>query len=77
MKTKRLIKKIEIYLRLKEIATTPEILEYVNNNTAHGSSPNAIGNVLSKNKQFEKCGMEKIVGFHGNTYEVQSWKMND
>jgi len=77
MKTKRLIKKIETYLKFAGKATTPEILEFVNNNTAHGSTPHAIGNVLSKNKQFKKCEMEKITGFSGGTYEVQSWEINN
>ena len=50
MRTTRLRQKIKKFLDFKGEANTTEILEHVNSTMRHGTTPQQLGNVLSKDK---------------------------
>ena len=54
MRTTRLRQKIKKFLDLKGEANTTEILEHVNSTMRHGTTPQQLGNVLSKDKDILK-----------------------
>jgi len=56
-------------------ASTGQILEWINDNTRHGTTPHALGNVLSKNPKFEKCGNIKVGAFVSGHYQQALWKL--
>jgi 3-isopropylmalate dehydratase small subunit len=55
---------------------TQQIKEYINANTFNGIGTHALNNILSKNKQFEKKGQERIGGITGSSYKVTIWGLN-
>ena len=54
MRTTRLRQKIKKFLDTKGEANTTEILEHVNSTMRHGTTPQQLGNVLSKDKDIMK-----------------------
>ena len=54
MRTTRLRQKIKKFLHSRGEANTTEILEHVNTTMRHGTTPQQLGNVLSKDKDIMK-----------------------
>ena len=54
MRTTRLREKIKKFLDERGQANTTEILEHVNSTMRHGTTPQQLGNVLSKDKDIRK-----------------------
>ena len=54
MRTTRLRQKIKKFLHSRGEANTTEILEHVNTTMRHGTTPQQLGNVLSKDKDILK-----------------------
>ncbi len=76
MKTTRIRAKIKTYLAERPRSTT-EILEYVNKTSRHGTTPQQLGNVLSKDKDIMKVGMVKRAGVRYGCYHVCQWALAD
>ena len=55
---------------------TRQINDWVNKNTHQGISPHALGNVLKKNPEFKRVGLEKIGSISGGTYQICVWAQN-
>ena len=62
MRTTRLRQKIKKFLDERGEANTTEILEHVNSTMRHGTTPQQLGNVLSKDKDILKVATTKEVG---------------
>ena len=62
MRTTRLRQKIKKFLYERGEANTTEILEHVNSTMRHGTTPQQLGNVLSKDKDILKWLRPKEVG---------------
>ena len=75
MRTTRLRQKIKKFLNVRGEANTTEILEHVNSTMRHGTTPQQLGNVLSKNKDFRKVGMAMRAGILSGSYEVVVWDL--
>ena len=75
MKHNRIIRMIEGKLSEGTTLNTVEIKEFINNNTRNGIDSNALGNILSKNKQFESLGKERIKGVGSGSYLVTLWRL--
>ena len=64
-----MLKDYLVELLKNEQLTTIEILDRINDHFRHGSSRQQLGNVLGKNKIFQKIGMVKLKGLiSGCTY---------
>ena len=61
MRTTRLRQKIKKFLDERGEANTTEILEHVNSTMRHGTTPQQLGNVLSKDKDILKVATTKGV----------------
>ena len=59
MRTTRLRQKIKKFLHSRGEANTTEILEHVNTTMRHGTTPQQLGNVLSKDKDIMKVAATK------------------
>ncbi len=77
MRTTRLRQRIKRYLAEKGEANTTEILEHVNTTMRHGTTPQQLGNVLSKDKDIEKIGNTKRGGALSGRYDICVWKLRD
>lgn len=74
--TQRIREKIVSYMREKGEGTTADILEYVNENSRHGTTMNQLGNILAKSKVFVKVDyIDETVFEHRN--RVCTWKLRD
>ena len=62
MRTTRLRQKIKKFLDERGEANTTEILEHVNSTMRHGTTPQQLGNVLSKDKDILKVSTTKRGG---------------
>ena len=62
MRTTRLRQKIKKFLHSRGEANTTEILEHVNTTMRHGTTPQQLGNVLSKDKDIMKVATTKRGG---------------
>ena len=62
MRTTRLRQKIKKFLDERGEANTTEILEHVNSTMRHGTTPQQLGNVLSKDKDILKVATTKRGG---------------
>lgn len=77
MRTTRLRERIKRYLAEKGEANTTEILEHVNTTMRHGTTPQQLGNVLSKDKDIEKVATTKRGGALSGRYDICVWKLRD
>ena len=73
MRTTRLRERIKRFLAEKGEANTTEILEHVNTTTRHGTTPQQLGNVLSKDKDIVKVGYIKRSGILSGGYDICEW----
>ena len=62
LRTTRLREKIKKFLNERGQANTTEILEHVNSTMRHGTTPQQLGNVLSKDKDIRKIATTKRGG---------------
>ena len=62
MRTTRLRQKIKKFLHSRGEANTTEILEHVNTTMRHGTTPQQLGNVLSKDNDIMKVSTTKRGG---------------
>jgi hypothetical protein len=75
MRTTRLRQKIKKFLDTKGEANTTEILEHVNSTMRHGTTPQQLGNVLSKDKDIMKIATTKRGGALSGRYEICVWQL--
>ena len=73
MRTTRLRQKIKKFLDERGEANTTEILEHVNSTMRHGTTPQQLGNVLSKDKDILKVATTKRGGALSGRYEICVW----
>ena len=76
MRTTRLREKIKKFLERGQ-ANTTEILEHVNSTMRHGTTPQQLGNVLSKDKDIRKIATTKRGGALSGRYEICVWTLRD
>jgi len=77
MRTTRLREKIKKFLDERGQANTTEILEHVNSTMRHGTTPQQLGNVLSKDKDIRKIATTKRGGALSGRYEICVWTLRD
>ena len=75
MRTTRLRQKIKKFLDVRGEANTTEILEHVNSTMHHGTTPQQLGNVLSKDKDIMKVATPKRGGARAGRYEICVWQL--
>ena len=75
MRTTRLRQKIKKFLDERGEANTTEILEHVNSTMRHGTTPQQLGNVLSKDKDILKVATTKRGGALSGRYEICVWQV--
>jgi len=67
--------KIKKFLNDRGEANTTEILEHVNSTMRHGTTPQQLGNVLSKDKDILKVSTTKRGGALSGRYEICVWTL--
>ena len=72
MKTVRIREKIRAYISDCP-RNSAEILEYINTTTRHGTTPQQLGNVLSKDRYIMEIGSVKRMGLISGGYEICVW----
>ena len=73
VRTTRLQNRIVNYLK-KQDKSTPEIVDYINDNWKHGTDYHAMCNILAKSGLFIKKGFAKrINATTGDKYNVVVW----
>ncbi len=77
LRTTRLREKIKKFLNERGQANTTEILEHVNSTMRHGTTPQQLGNVLSKDKDIRKIATTKRGGALSGRYEICVWTLRD
>ena len=75
MRTTRLRQKIKKFLDERGEANTTEILEHVNSTMRHGTTPQQLGNVLSKDKDILKVATTTRGGALSGRYEICGWQV--
>ena len=75
MRTTRLRQKIKKFLHSRGEANTTEILEHVNTTMRHGTTPQQLGNVLSKDKDIMRVSTTKRGGSLFGRYEICVWQL--
>jgi hypothetical protein len=75
MRTTRLRQKIKKFLDERGEANTTEILEHVNSTMRHGTTPQQLGTVLSKDKDILKVATTKRGGALSGRYEICVWQV--
>ena len=75
MRTTRLLQKIMNFLDEKGDPNTTQILEHVNETMRHGTTPQQLGNVLSKDKDIMKVATTKRGGALSGRYEICVWQL--
>ena len=74
MRTRRVATWCEEYLKDAPNATTDELLEAYNEKSSHGTTAHGLGNVLGKDKRFEKVG-ESFIDRGSGKYKVTVWAL--
>ena len=77
MRTTILREKIKKFLNERGQANTTEILEHVNSTMRHGTTPQQLGNVLSKDKDIRKIATTKRGGALSGRYEICVWTLRE
>lgn len=75
MRTTRLRIKVYEYLKIKPKSTS-DILDYINENTKHGTTTHVLGNILGKDARFKKVGTTQVTASLSRdkmSYEVAIW----
>ena len=76
MRTTRLRQRIKKYLEQVGEAHThqiQEILEHINSTMRHGTTPQQLGNVLSKDKDIVKISSTRRAGTLSGSYQICVW----
>jgi len=76
MKTQRIREKVKKYLE-DGAKSTIEILDYINDNSRHGTTCQQLGNVLSKDRDIVKVGLVKRGAITSGTYNICEWALKD
>ena len=74
MKTVRIREKIKAFLAERP-RNTAEILEHINSTMRHGTTPQQLGNVLSKDKDIVKVSSTRRAGTLSGRYEICVWAL--
>jgi|TARA_B100002052_G_scaffold271163_1_gene271870 hypothetical protein len=73
-RTKRLREEVKKMLTEKGEANTVEIFDHLNTRFSWGATMNQVGNILAKDKRFEKIGHVRDY-FRGGKYTVCVWSL--
>ncbi len=76
-RTKRLRKAIYNFLEDNGEANTSQILDYINRRYRWGASINQLGNILAKDKRFEKVGFYNNSVGDGSRCRVCIWDLSN
>ena len=76
MRTTRLRQKIKKFLNDRGESNTTDILEHVNSTMRHGTTPQQLGNVLSKDRDILKIATTKRGGALSGRYEISRERWN-
>ena len=74
-KTKMMRNKITKFLERRKQASFHEIMRHLNDKMRHGTTSNQLGNVLSKNPEYERCGTTHVSSILSGGYEISVWKL--
>jgi len=75
MRTTRLRQRIKAFLKEQGQANTQQILEHINTVMRHGTTPQQLGNVLSKDKDIMKVDITKRKGTTSSNYHICVWAL--
>ena len=75
-RTKRLRKAILLFLEENGDSNTNQIMDYINKKYRWGTSINQLGNVLAKDKRFEKVGFYNNSTGGGTRCRVCIWNIS-
>ena len=75
MRTTRLRQNIKKYLATHGECNTQQILEYINRTMRHGTTPQQLGNVLSKDKDIVKVNNTRRAGTLSGSYTICIWAL--
>jgi len=75
-RTRRLREAIKVLLEDKGSANTVEVFDHLNERFRWGATMNQVGNILAKDKRFEKVGHQRG-RFRGSVYTVCVWALAD
>ncbi len=73
MRTTRLRERIKRYLEIHGECNTQQILEHINSTMRHGTTPQQLGNVLSKDKDIVKISSTRRAGTLSGSYQICVW----
>ena len=73
-RTKRLREEVRSLLEKKGEANTVEIFDHLNTRFSWGATMNQVGNILAKDRRFEKVGHVRDF-FRGGRYTVCIWSL--
>ena len=75
MRTRRLRDNIKKYLARNGECNTQQILEHINSTMRHGTTPQQLGNVLSKDKDIVKVSETRRAGTLSGSYAICIWAL--
>ena len=75
MRTRRLRQQIKKYLEKHGECNTHQIQEHLNSTMRHGTTPQQLGNVLSKDKDIVKISNTRRAGTLSGSYEICVWAL--
>ena len=75
MRTTRLRERIKRYLAIHGECNTQQILEHIISTMRHGTTPQQLGNVLSKDKDIVKISNTRRAGTLSGAYEICVWAL--
>ena len=75
MRTTSLRQRIKKYLAANGECNTQQILEHLNSTMRHGTTPQQLGNVLSKDKDIVKIRQTKRAGTLSGAYTICVWAL--
>ena len=75
MRTTRLRERIKRYLQIHGECNTQQILEHINSTMRHGTTPQQLGNLLSKDKHIVKISNTRRAGTLSGSYEICVWAL--
>ena len=75
MRTTRLRERIKRYLEIHGECNTQQILEHINSTMRHGTTPQQLGNVLSKDKDIVKISSTRRAGTLSGSYQICVWAL--
>ena len=74
-RTKRLREEVHKFLGERGRANTVEVFDHLNERFSWGATMNQVGNILAKDKRFEKVGSVRDF-FRGARYSVCIWSLS-